>query len=129
MPEELEPERVVYRLKAKEFERVNPPPTSSPEPASTDNPAGKNSVLGANLNDVQSILRENLDAANARGLNDIRPQPRRRSRRTRDYIVSTIVVNLALVACTHFNFVFALAGFALFNFGFTWMVWVVMDDY
>src|SRR5688500_9204977 len=98
MSDEPDPPRKFYQLKPKEFEQVNPPVTGAPadsaptgvqghlqaantRPGSAPAPAKPSGAL----NDVQAILRDNLARANAAGLNDLAPKPKRRSRRNRDY--------------------------------------------
>lgn len=147
MSDAPDPPRKFYGLKAREFEVVNPPvasgglpphveaaPTDVRDMARLAMPSGK--LLGglsrpSAENDVHAILRENLAKADAAGLNDLAPKPRRRSRRKRDYFFLLIVGNLVgggLFAWQQGNIV-VLAGMGLFNISLTWTMWFVMDDY
>lgn len=153
MPDDPDPPRKFYGFKDREFERANPPPPplpiSGPPPADSgpvEPDSGRIDVrtlareasaglrpLGQHRprnrpNEVHAILRENLDRANEAGLNAVNPGPRR-SRRKRDYLVTMILANALLVAGTFIMPVFGIAGLIVFNLGYTWIVWVVMDDY
>lgn len=123
MPEEPPPPRKLYRLKPKEFERVNNSPRSdepivppAPDHGPTEGDSGRIDVrdlvrqgladgplLGNNgpanrENEVHQILRENHAHAEAAGLNAVVPCRRRGSRRRRDYVVLMVVVNTAILA-------------------------------
>ena len=76
-----------------------------------------------------AILRENHARAEAAGLNEITPPPKRKSQRLRDYLIVMLAGNAFLVAGLFVNPVFAGAGLVLFNIGVTWTMWVVMDGY
>lgn len=163
MADDPEPPRRFYKLKPTEFERVNSPPAPlpTPEPAPATRPppppptpseridvrdlarsaaAGTPLLHGTNApanrpNEVHAMLRDNLDVANAAGLNDVTPLPKRRSRRLRDYLLLMVPVN-AFFAWWAFGpnanaatFVYGLGGMALFSAGFTWVMFFVMDDY
>lgn len=80
-------------------------------------------------NDVRAVLRENLQKADAVGLNDVKPPVRRRSRRWRDYLIALLAGNLALFLSLLISPIFAGAGIIIYNLGLTWAVWFVMDDY
>jgi hypothetical protein len=86
-------------------------------------------------NEVHGVLRDNLERANAAGLNDVEPPPPRRSRRTRDYWTLFIPVNgfFAFWAfgpyANPMTFVFGLAGMIMFTLGLTWVMFFIMDDY
>ncbi|HEU5078300.1 MAG TPA: hypothetical protein VFT72_03770 [Opitutaceae bacterium] len=110
MSEDSDPPRKYYRLKPKEFERINVDPSHSSDP-----------------NEVHKILEENLSAANNAGLNDVAPPPRRRSRRLRDYIVAMVFGNLVLLIATGIAPILGIVGLVIYNLGVTWIVWVVMD--
>jgi hypothetical protein len=116
-PDEPDPPRKFYKLKEAEFDRVNVP-TNTPD-----------------TNEVHEVLRENLDRANAAGLNDVTPPAKRRSRRKRDYwIMMILVCGFFGAALAHFGIatipgVYALAGIILFSCSLTWVMWFIMDDY
>lgn len=160
MPDEPEPPRKFYGLKTPTFDRLNAPPreANAPEPeaaastgpapvaegridvrdltriAGTPGPVLSSPVPGK-PNDVHQVLAGNLAAANAAGLNDVAPRPKRRSRRKRDYILLMITVN-AFFAFWAFGpyanamtFVYGLAGIVLFSISLSWVMFGVMDDY
>lgn len=158
MSEESTPPRKMYQLKPKEFERLNTmvpaaPASTSPDLGPQEAASGKIDVrelakvaeggvplLGNNAvvnrpNDVHAMLQDNLARANAAGLNDVPDRPRRASRRKRDYWVSLLGGNLAIVLAllvSGFNVVsglFAFGGMVFFSAGLTWIMWFVMDDY
>jgi hypothetical protein len=110
MSDQPDPPRKVYGFKPREFERANParPDASSPDLPAPDpgiapardekidvqdliragagiGPALGNNATVNRANDVHAILRQNHAHANATGLNDLKPMPKRRSRRRRDY--------------------------------------------
>lgn len=160
MSDEIDPPRKFYALKPTEFERLNAPApapaeTSAEEraPAPAAPPPSRIDVreiaraatagtplLGVNApanrsNDVHAMLRENLARADAAGLNDLAPRPKRASRRTRDYLLLLIPVD-AFFAWWAFGphanamtFIYGIAGLAMFTAGLTWVMWFVMDDY
>ena len=86
-------------------------------------------------NEVHVILKDNLNRANAAGLNDLAPKPKRRSRRTRDYLFVVIPLN-AFFGFAAFGpyanpvtFVYGIAGMIFSTVGITWVMFFVMDDY
>ncbi len=113
MPDEPSASPKRFTFKTAEFERLN-----AADGERTSDP-----------NRVRAHLDENLRRSNDAGLNDVVFTPRRPSRRTRDYIVVMILANLALLLGTVISPVFGAAGLVIFNVGFTWVVWGVMDDY
>ncbi len=153
MRDEPDPPRKHYQLKPREFERVNDhpghaAPDSDPavRPARIDvhdhlraanasAPAPRPPQAKAAENDVHGILRDNLDRANAAGLNDLAPKLRRRSRRKRDYwlLLLTVSAFLAFIVfgpyANPMTKLYGLAGFVIFTLGLTWVMWFVMDDY
>jgi hypothetical protein len=143
MKEELPPPRVAYGFKPKEFERLNQPADASQGDANqpidvrdiartagfTWSSPGGQSTSPKRENDVHAILRENRAREKASGEDEIRMVPRRLSRRKRDYIAGLVIGNAALVVGTVISPIFGAAGLIIFNCGFTWVVWFVMDDY
>lgn len=161
MAAEPDPPRKFYELRPREFERVNEPPAQS-DPASSSPPAAAaaNSAPSAKIeirdlyqhaatpgpllshdkapaaaNEVHDILRDNLARANAAGLNEVAPKPKRPSRRKRDYFLILTVVN-AFFAFWAFGpyanavtFVYGVGGMVFFTCGFTWIMWMIVDDY
>ena len=159
MPDELDPPRKFYGLKPREFEVVNAQPrhpgesppaagaASEPRPEAIDvndlirsaNAGGAGLLPKAGSvaeNEVHAILRDNLARAEAAGLNELTPKPRRKSRRKRDYWL------LLAGACAVFGtiilksgprepvtFIVALGGLVVSTVGLTWILWFVMDDY
>src|SRR5262245_17975095 len=110
MAEEPDPPRKFYQLKPREFELLNDPPSAfvplghKPDPdhhtrkidvreiyeqARTPGPVLAK-VHKPLANDVHVILHDNHARANAAGLNELTPKPRRRSRRNRDYFLLLI---------------------------------------
>lgn len=159
MPNESDPPRKFYGLKPRDFEVVNALPrhphesppaaenVSGPRPDAIDvndlirsaNSTGSGLARKAGPvaeNDVHAILRENLARADAAGLNELAPKPRRKSRRKRDYWLlmagawagfGTMIV--AAGPRNPIGFVYALAGLVVSTLGLTWIMWFVMDDY
>lgn len=159
MPDEPDPPRKFYELKPREFEAVNAqprhpgesPPAAGAPPGPQPDAIDINDLIrsanagGAGLspkagpvveNDVHAILRDNLARAEAAGLNELAPKPRRKSRRKRDYWL------LMAGACAVFGtilltsgprhpitFILALGGLVISTVGLTWILWFVMDDY
>jgi len=85
-------------------------------------------------NEVHALLRDNLERANAAGLNDVGVPRRRLSRRKRDYFLILIPVDIffALLAWRGGNpmtFAYGVGGFMIFSLGLTWLMWFVMEDY
>jgi hypothetical protein len=146
--DDSDPPRKFYQFKPKEFEQVNPPLARTPESSSPTDVRDHFQAANARppppppavrpvaaTNDVQAMLRENLQHANAAGLNELTPQPRRRSRRTRDYWLVLVFIN-AILAFAAFGpyangitLVYGIAGMIFLSTGLTWVMWFVMDDY
>ena len=76
-----------------------------------------------------TAVRAPFARANAAGLNDLAPLPKRKSRRKRDYFLCLVGGNALLGLGFMLNPVFAGAGIVIFNIGLTWIMWFVMDDY
>lgn len=90
----------------------------------------------ANRDDeIQALMRENVARADSAGLNDVASPRRRRSRRWRDYLLSILLVDSAIVALVlglgvnPVTFLFGLGGIAIFTTGLAWVMFGVMDDY
>lgn len=161
MADDPDPPRKFYQLKPKEFDVVNEHAPQSPPPSSelaakdsgpseinqgridvrdlfkqaaTPGPALAQQQR-AKANEVHAILAANVARANAAGLNEVAPRPRRPSRRKRDYWLCLTLVNaiFAFAVLGPFRnpvtFVYGFAGMILFSVGFTWIMWFVMDDY
>jgi hypothetical protein len=86
-------------------------------------------------NEVHGVLRDNLERANAAGLNEVELPPPRRSRRTRDYWILFIPVNgfFAFWAfgpyANPMTLAFGVGGMILFSIALTWVMFFIMDDY
>lgn len=159
MADDSDPPRVYYQLKPREFERVNAPAVSPApaEPSAALAPApdpsakievrdlfAQAAVPGPVLaqgekvgvkNEVHGILKENLNHANAAGLNELAPKPKRRSRRTRDYFLVVIPLN-AFFGFAAFgpyanpvSFIYGIAGLIFVTIGIGWVMFFVIDDY
>ncbi len=157
MRDEADPPQKHYQLRPTAFERVNAPPpdATAPEASSADSrpadgpieaktlarqamngqPLLGNQAAPAPLNDVQQLLRDNLDRANAAGINNVHTPTRRPSRRKRDYWLILIPLNgfFATVAFgpsqNPMTFTYGIAGIIVATVGLTWIMWFVMDDY
>jgi hypothetical protein len=154
MADDADPPRKFFQLKPKEFEAVNaiPRPADPAAPTVDSKPAAaapsgpidvrelariatktqtllKGNVAANRANEVHAMLKDNLDRANAAGLNDISVRPKRKSKRKRDYFLTLLGGNLLLAFALTIQPIFAVAGLILFNIGLTWIMWVVMDDY
>lgn len=121
MSQDAEPPRKFYEFKSKDFERVNAP-VNHDEPPPLEN-------------DVYAI-RENLrEREKAAGFDELTPAKPRKSRRTRDYWLTVISINVLMVALivgSGFNLVVAVyagSGMVLLTLGLTWTMWFIMDDY
>lgn len=164
MSDESDPPRVFYQLKPREFERVNQPPaeTSAQPPApaepvptglepapatdrievqdlyrqaATPGPLLPRGTKVVQKNEIHDVLQENLDRANAAGLNTLSPKPKRKSRRLRDFLLLMFTLNgfFAFAAFGPYsNFgtmVFGCAGMIIATLGLGWVMFFVMDDY
>ena len=149
MPDEPEPPRKFYEFKPNEFETVNPPThVAQPTPpinvaglirqANSAKPGGVARASPASqANDVHGILNENLARANAAGLNELAPKPKRPSGRKRDYLFLMISGNVMCALLAFLSggvgnpmiFVGAIGGMGLLTAALTWVMWFVMDDY
>lgn len=83
---------------------------------------------------VLDILAENLDAEEASGWGQLKKQPKRRKRRTRDFllIVGTIDLGVGVmikVADNPMVMVYGLAAIALVTSTLGWIMFFVMDSY
>jgi hypothetical protein len=84
--------------------------------------------------DVHDILIENRDAEVESGWGSLKRKRRRRSTRSRDFvlIVGAIDITLAIimkVMPSPMTVVYGLAGITLSNVSLGWIMFVVMDDY
>ena len=159
MADDSDPPRVFYQLKPREFERVNAlsgstPPDAPPSGEGPPNPPSATidihdlyaqaAIPGRVLptgdkvsakNEVHVLLRDNLNRANAAGLNELAPKPKRRSRRVRDYLL--VVISLNSFFCfaafgpysNAVTLAYGVAGIIFSTLGLTWIMFFVMDDY
>jgi hypothetical protein len=158
-PDEQDPPRKFYGLKPTEFERLNKVPGEPMPPDHRPDPGIKQTekeridirdilhvaahgtpVLGNNGpvnrdNEVHAVLRENHAVANAAGLNTLAPKKKKPSRRRRDYWLVMLPVN-GFFAWWAFGpwanpvtFVYGLGGMAFFTAGFTWVMFLIVEDY
>jgi hypothetical protein len=150
-----DPPRQFYQLKPREFEALNRPasqlPTGASDPpapssgkidvrdlylqAKTPGPVLATTRAAAQKNDIHVILEDNLARANAGGLNNLTPKPRRRSRRRRDYLMVMIPLN-AFFAYAAFGpysnvmlMAYGVAGIIISTLGLGWVMFGVMEDY
>ena len=155
MADEPDPPRKFYQLKPREFEQLNErspslpgAPKSPPSPpgakidvrdhyqhARTAGPVLPIHRAATQKNDVHVILEDNLAQANAGGLNELTPKPRRRSRRTRDYIIvaGSLDAFFAFAAFGPYSNValmaYGVAGIIICTVGLAWIMFAVMEDY
>ena len=160
MSDEPDPPRKVYGFKPRTFETANEPRPNAPAPALPTRdpgivPASERPIDVRDLarqatgqgralegvapvnraNEVHAMLQDNLARANAAGLNDLAPKPKRLSRRKRDYWLLMAIGNLALAVLAvvgHSNLfmlVGSIAGMGLVSAAITWIMWHVMEDY
>jgi len=144
-PSEPEAPRREFRLKPAEFERVNRPAEEHGENAPIDvrqhlrrasgPPPRAVPTATRTENDVHGHLRTNAAQAESAGLNAVIPQPRRPSRRKRDYWLVLVGGNGLFASAAIFahrdivTLVFAFSGIILFSISLTWIMWVLLDDY
>jgi hypothetical protein len=160
MPDESDPPRKTYAFKPREFETANEPRPNAPPPITpardpgiipaTDAPidvrelARQASITGPVLssggpvnraNEVHAMLQHNHARADAAGLNELAPKPKRLSRRKRDYWLLMTLGNLALAVfaitqrANPFFLVCGVAGMGFLSIAISWIMWHVMDDY
>lgn len=168
MPDETDPPRRFYGFKPRDFERANPNPRPSPEPsapadavppvpqidaskpievraltvaAMTPGPVLRTGERAVSGNDVHAMLRENFERERRAGRFKLAENPKRRSRRTRDYwlIVAATHLVLAPLMVQGFHqravvsgatlFVYSLSGIVFVCVSATWIMFFVMDDY
>jgi hypothetical protein len=154
--DESDPPRKFYKLKRREFEAVNDVPPPLPPPLlklTPPQPGGKidvhdlfqaagtpGPVLPAGprhtpKNEVHVILHDNLARANAAGLNELLLLPKRRSRRTRDFMIVVLPLDafFAFIAFGPYSTVnlmaYGVAGIIIVTIGLAWVMFCVMDDY
>jgi hypothetical protein len=155
MADEPDPPRKFYQLKPREFEVVNVPSSglapgqqlrSSPPPqkievrdlyqqAGTPGPVLAVGEKVAAKNEVHVLLHDNLTRANAAGVNELTYKPKRRSKRTRDYFLVVIPLDVffGYAAFGHYSNVammaYGVAGIIITTLGLGWVMFFVMDDY
>ena len=118
-PDRAEPPPRKYKLKPREFARVNAPP-------GTDVPSA--------AHDVYAILRANRTREQDHRLGEVEIKTVK-SRRRRDYWRLLLGTNLFLALIAWFGrenlfvLVSAAAGVVISSIGLTWVMWFVMDDY
>lgn len=142
-PPEPEPPRRDFKFKPTEFETTNRPADDTPGNARIDvkelnrqaaAPPPANPPAPAE-NEVHALLRANLARAQAKGENEVIPQPRRPSRRKRDFWLLFIGGNLLFAGAVGaldknaVTVIFGFSGMVFFSLGLIWVMWVVMDDY
>jgi hypothetical protein len=172
MSDQPDPPRKFYDLKAREFERVNAPPTPPPTdetpvaapgatPPADSGPISvqemfRQAQLGGPLlssqakrekeaaaNEVHAILRDNQARDEAAGLFAVSTEPKRPSKRKRDYwiwaILATVVL-LPIVLYTGFYvvagnraaaipFVCSLSALVMVHLMLYWIMWHIFEDY
>jgi len=152
MADELDPPRKYYQLKPREFESVNDPLSSTDAPgrppetkkievrdlcaqACTPGPVLNTAQKVSEKNQIHVILHENLARANAAGLNNVTPKPKRRSRRTRDFFLVLVPLDAFFGYAAfgpHSNvglMAYGVGGMIIATLGLTWVMFFVMDDY
>ena len=154
MADEPDPPRRFYQLKPREFEALNAPVPSTPaasgtpaaatgkidvreifQQAQTPGPILKPGQSVTAKNEIHQVLEHNLARANAAGLNELAPKPKRASRRKRDYFLVLIPLDI-FFACAAFGpysnvatMAYGVAGIIICTLGLTWIMFFVMDDY
>jgi len=146
MPDDPDPPRKFYGLKAREFERVNKPEPDAPGMNVEDHfraaaapPRRREPPLATTPaeNDVHDLLRQNVERERAAGLDRLKSMEPRQSRRKRDFLMLLAAGNGVLLGVLAFGlsegnaFIMgsAGAGMLLFTIGVTWIMWGVMSDY
>ena len=132
MGESDEATRPVYKLKQKEFERVEP---LAPPPAER-NPALDARAKAGDPNDVFALRQQLRAREQNQGMDALKAAPPRKSRRKRDYWLLMILGNAFFLSLPTLvfrgNIVVALysgAGIIFLSLGATWVMWFIMDDY
>jgi len=138
-----EPPPREFNLKPTEYERVNRPADSTPgnKPIhvaqlyrAANTPKTSPAPPVKTENEIHAILRANLAAEKAKGLNEVIPT-KRRSRRKQDYWLLLIGWNLlvgAVAVQSHrhsVTLVFCLSAAVFVSVALTWIMWGIMDDY
>jgi hypothetical protein len=122
-----------FRLKAREFERVNEPAGSA---SRADPPPLGTRAAVRETNEVHDILRANAERDKAHGWYRVKPGGAAKlRRRIMAYVGALVAVDapLSYVAwrsghADPFPFVFALAGIAYFTAQLTWEAWFLRTD-
>ena len=150
-PDEPERPRREFKFKPTEFERTNRSldekdsiapidvrdlfkASTAARPSAVPKPPPTPPAPTPAANDVHAMLQANLRHANEAGENEVSLQPKRPSRRKRDYWFLMIGANLFFIICMAIArnigaSVFGGAGMILVSIGLTWIMWFVMDDY
>jgi hypothetical protein len=128
-----------FQFKPTAFARANRPGEAPIKVAqlyrAASAPAPAPAAPGKAENEVHAILRANLAADAAKGLNQVVLENRRPSRRKRDYwlvLAGGNVVFAGAMLLAHKNvvtLVFGFSGMVFFSIGLTWIMWAVLDDY
>ena len=145
-PPEPEAPRREFQFKPTEFERTEPPPGTPTHAQPVDlrqiyraanapaTPPPSTPPVQAE-NDVHAILRANLAANDAKGLNAVTLEKRRVSRRKRDYWTLLTLVILVFGGAMYLSrgapipLMFAFSGLIFCCVALTWIMWGIMDDY
>lgn len=122
-----------YKLKAREFERVNEPRHA---PAQAEEAPTQGGPSDNGPNDVHGMLRANADHETAKGLYRVKPGGETKlRRRILVYLATLVAVDapLSYVAwhsghADPFPFVFSIAGIAYFTAQLTWEAWFLRTD-
>ncbi|HET7535376.1 MAG TPA: hypothetical protein VFJ90_02920 [Candidatus Didemnitutus sp.] len=121
-----------YKLRQKEFERVEPlaPPPAAPAPELDAR------AKAGDPNDVFALRQQLRAREESRGMDVLKEAPPKKSRRKRDYWLLMIGGNGFFLALPTLVFrgngVVALycgAGIIMLSLGATWVMWFIMDDY
>ena len=118
MPDEPDPERVYYKLKPKQFERVNKPVHEEP----------------AGPIEVKAILQQNIEADQSPLPPELKPVPAT-SRRAKDFSIGLVAAGIIcgvpayLLREDRLAFILAVSGFVFFAVLLFWIFWVLLDRY
>ncbi len=142
-PDPPEPPPRDFHFKSAEYERVNRPAdqTSGNKPVdvaqlyrAAAGPAPQGKKPAAAENEVHGILRANLAAENAKGLNQVVVK-KRPSRRKRDYWLLLVSWNLLVAVIVigqrgnHIVLTLGVSAAVFVSVALTWIMWGIMDNY